>query len=50
MTGQPVLAVESLSVEFHGQPDWVRVVDNISSRSNPARRLVSWGRGARARR
>ncbi len=35
MTGQPVLAVESLSVEFRGQPDWVRVVDDVSFEIQP---------------
>jgi peptide/nickel transport system ATP-binding protein len=35
MTGQPVLAVENLSVEFRGQPDWVRVVDDVSFEIQP---------------
>ena len=35
MTNQPVLAVEGLSVEFRGHPDWLRVVDNVSFEIQP---------------
>ena len=35
MTTQPVLAVEGLSVEFRGHPDWLRVVDDVSFEIQP---------------
>jgi peptide/nickel transport system ATP-binding protein len=35
MTNRPVLAVEDLTVEFRGHPDWVRVVDDVSFEIQP---------------
>ena len=35
MTDEPVLAVEGLSVEFSGHPDWLRVVDDVSFEIQP---------------
>ncbi len=35
MTNEPVLAVEGLSVEFRGHPDWLRVVDDVSFEVQP---------------